>query len=131
MRPFSKGRYSVRVAKNRYDIEAAQKLRSRAFTSVGQLTDAKRLDRDRYDLVCSHILIEDRVSGGLVCCFRILPICETTPIKDSYSAQFYQLSALEKFQGRMVEMGRFCVSPDIKDPDILRLAWAVMSRYVD
>ena len=131
MRPFSKGRYSVRVAKNRYDIEAAQKLRSRAFTSVGQPTDAKRLDRDRYDLVCSHILIEDRVSGGLVCCFRILPICETTPIKDSYSAQVYQLSALEKFQGRMVEMGRFCVSPDIKDPDILRLAWAVMSRYVD
>ena len=28
-------------------------------------------------------------------------------------------------------MGRFCVSLDIKDPDILRLAWAVMSRYVD
>ena len=116
MRPFSKGRYSVRVAKNRYDIEAAQKLRSRAFTSVGQPTDAKRLDRDRYDLVCSHILIEDRVSGGLVCCFRILPICETTPIKDSYSAQFYQLSALEKIPRSDGRDGAFLCLPGHQGP---------------
>ena len=88
------------------------------------------LNRDRYDVVWQHILIEDRSSGGLVCCFRILPISDTMPINASYSAQFYQLSALKKFQGRMVEMGRFCIASAIKDPDILRLAWAVMSRYV-
>ena len=91
----------------------------------------RRLDQDRYDLVCTHILIEDRVSGGLVCCFRILPICDSAPLSDSYLGQFYHLSALEKFLGRMVEMGRFCVSPAVNDPDILRLAWAIMSRYVD
>ena len=78
----------------------------------------------------ASILIEDRSSGGVVCCFRILPISDTMPINASYSAQLYQLSALKEFQGRMVEMGRFCIAPAIKDPDILRLAWAVMSRYV-
>ena len=51
MKAFSKGRYSARVTTNSRDIEAAQKLRYRAFTQVGRPTDAQALDRDRYDLV--------------------------------------------------------------------------------
>ena len=130
MRPFVKGRYNARVAQSECEDEAAQKLRYRAFCSNGSAADGVELDRDRYDVVCQHILIEDRSSGGVVCCFRILPISDTMPINASYSAQLYQFLALKEFQGRMVEMGRFCIAPANKDPDILRLAWAVMSRYV-
>ena len=31
----------------------------------------------------------------------------------------------------MVEMGRFCMAPEVHDPDILRVAWGAMNRYVD
>ena len=31
----------------------------------------------------------------------------------------------------MVEMGRFCIHPTVKDPDVLRVAWAAMARFVD
>jgi L-ornithine Nalpha-acyltransferase len=31
----------------------------------------------------------------------------------------------------MVEMGRFCIHPDCRDPDILRVAWGAMARVVD
>ena len=31
----------------------------------------------------------------------------------------------------MVEMGRFCIHPDWRDPDILRVAWGAMTRFVD
>jgi len=31
----------------------------------------------------------------------------------------------------MVEMGRFCVHPDRHDADIVRIAWAAMTRLVD
>jgi putative hemolysin len=31
----------------------------------------------------------------------------------------------------MLELGRFCVDPDLNDPDILRIAWAAMTAYVD
>jgi putative hemolysin len=41
------------------------------------------------------------------------------------------LSALAAFEGPMVEMGRFCVHPEARDPDIVRVAWAAMTRYVD
>jgi putative hemolysin len=31
----------------------------------------------------------------------------------------------------MVEMGRFCIDPGRSDPDILRVAWAAMTEFVD
>ncbi|MGB2891984.1 MAG: GNAT family N-acyltransferase, partial [Albidovulum sp.] len=49
----------------------------------------------------------------------------------SYSAQYYELSGLRHYPGKMVEMGRFCLDPDCHDPDVLRVAWAAMTRFVD
>jgi putative hemolysin len=120
----AKGRYGARLAEGAEDIERAQALRARAFGL------SCRLDVDRFDETCRHILIEDRRSGELVCCFRMLTLTGAT-ISASYSAQFYELSALEAYDGRMVEMGRFCIDPDHSDPDILRVAWGAMTRFVD
>ncbi|MEQ9055524.1 MAG: GNAT family N-acyltransferase, partial [Roseovarius confluentis] len=89
------------------------------------------LDQDSFDCICTHILVEDTTDNRLICSFRMLPLNGGDEIERSYSAQFYELSALRAFPGRMVEMGRFCVHPEARDPDILRLAWAAMTRYVD
>ena len=120
-----KGCYVARLAQSEDDIRSAQALRHLAFHG------AEGLDADQYDVICSHILVEERKSGQLVCCFRMLPLAAGNEISRSYSAQFYELSALEGFEGSMVEMGRFCIHPDWNDPDILRVAWAAMTGYVD
>ena len=92
-----KGRYVARLAQSDADIRAAQALRHLAFHgTVG-------LDADEYDVICNHILVEERKSGELVCCFRMLPLSAGNEISRSYSAQFYELSALEEFEGSMVE----------------------------
>ena len=122
-----KGRYVARIAETEDEVKAAQQLRQLAFH--GDPSGA--LDADHFDEVCTHMLVEDRKSGDLVCCFRILPLAHGSEIARSYSAQYYELSALEAFDGTMVEMGRFCIHPDWKDPDILRVAWAAMTGYVD
>ncbi len=124
-----KGRFAARQAAGAADIEAAQALRYRAFRA--RAGEPGR-DADRFDAVCTHVLVEETRSGRLVCCFRILPLSDGGEIAQSYSAQYYELSALERFEGRMVEMGRFCIDPDFAgDPDILRVAWGAMTRYVD
>ena len=120
----NKGRYRSRLARSAFDLEAAQRLRARAFRRETEL------DRDRFDAECQHILIEDQSDGALVCCFRMLPLTGAT-ISRSYSAQYYELSSLESYDGKMVEMGRFCIDPDRADPDILRVAWGAMTRFVD
>lgn len=121
----SKGRYRARLAQSPEDIRTAQALRTLAFGT-------EQPDCDEFDARCSHILIEDmRSADRLVCCFRMLTMDSGGEIGRSYSAQFYDLTSLEGFEGRMVEMGRFCINPDHSDPDILRIAWGAMTAYVD
>ncbi|MRU13963.1 GNAT family N-acetyltransferase [Roseovarius sp. A21] len=127
MTGFAKGRYLARHADGPEDIRAAQRLRYLAFHGPS----GPGLDQDPFDDICTHILVEEAESGRLVCCFRILPLAGGDEIGRSYSAQFYELSALASFEGPMVEMGRFCVDPEARDPDIVRVAWAAMTRYVD
>lgn len=121
-------RYKVRVTRKGKDIRAAQRLRYTAF--MGGDAPAG-LDHDVYDSVCHHVLIEDTGTGRLVCCFRMLPLTDGRDIIRSYSAQYYELSSLKKYKGPMVEMGRFCIHPDEHHPDILRVAWGAMARFVD
>ena len=128
------GRYGARLAETAEDVEAAQRLRYAAFIAgTGAQTEGRDngLDRDDFDGICCHVLVEETGTGRLVCCFRLLPLTDGCEISRSYSAQYYELSALEAFDGRMVEMGRFCIHPEVKDPDVLRVAWGAMTRYVD
>lgn len=117
-----KGRYRARQSRSRADIKAAQALRALAFG---------RDEADDLDEVCTHILVENIETGALLCCFRMLCLngCD---LAQSYSAQYYELSALAAFEGPMVELGRFCTHPDHgRDPDVLRMAWGAMTAYVD
>lgn len=126
-----KGRFASRLAMTDADLAAAQTLRHLAFISGSGLAASKDgRETDAYDSRCRHVLIEEVRSGTLVCCFRILDLTGAA-IADSYSAQFYDLSALAAFEGRMAEMGRFCMHPDWHDADILRVAWGAMTAMVD
>jgi putative hemolysin len=132
MTPFVRGRYAARFSDQPDDIEAAQRLRHRAFiagTGAAPRDDGR--DADAYDAICRHVLVEEVATGDLVACFRLLPLRGGCEIGRSYAAQYYELSALESFEGPMVEMGRFCIHPDRRDPDILRVAWGAMTAYVD
>lgn len=121
-------RYVARTARSRNDIESAQRLRALTF---GTARRGAALDIDPFDARCIHILVEDMRSGMLACCFRFLPLAGGGEIGQSYAAQFYELKALARFNGPMVEMGRFCVHPQAGSPDVLRAAWGAMTRYVD
>ncbi|NOR60957.1 MAG: GNAT family N-acetyltransferase [Rhodobacteraceae bacterium] len=117
-------RFTARIADSFEDVQAAQALRGRVFRQ-GQA------DVDAFDERCIHVLVEDQVAGRIVCTFRIQPFENGAEISRSYAAQFYELSALKAYAGKLVEMGRFCMDPSYNDPDILRAAWGVMTTYVD
>lgn len=131
MEPLCKGRYLARLAASAEDLRAAQRLRWLCFVARDGLAgDCAPLDADPLDADCRHVLITD-AAGRLVCCFRFLTLPGGRDIGRSYSAQFYDLAALESFDAPMVEVGRFCVHPSAGDPDIIRLAWSALTRIVD
>lgn len=128
---FLRGKYRARRAESAADVAAAQALRFRTFIDGRGAADRPDgLDADAYDAICEHMLVEEVRTGRLVCCFRFLPL-SAGEICRSYSAQYYDLSALEAYEGKLVELGRFCIDPDVRDADILRIAWGAMTAYVD
>ena len=127
----SRSCYHVRSAESEADVEAAQRLRYRAFIAeTGAAPRPDGRDADAYDAICQHILIEDS-AGELVATFRLLPLTSGEDIAQSYSAQYYELDALKAYDKPMVEMGRFCLAPGVSDPDILRVAWGAVTSFVD
>ena len=129
-----KGRHVARFAETGDDVRRAQELRHLAFIArrAGPAPRDGDRDADPFDADCRHLLVEDRATGRLVCCFRLMPLTDGSEIGRSYAAQYYELSALAGYPGRMAEMGRFCIHPDhAQDPDILRVAWAALTRLVD
>lgn len=120
----NKGRYRVRIARSDRDLAEVQALRLLAFGPAG-------VENDEIDRFCTLVVIHQAESEQMVCCFRLLSFASGAELDHSYSAQFYDLSALAAFPDPMVEMGRFCVHPQHGDPDILRVAWGALTRYVD
>ena len=119
----TKGRYVARMSTDPADLSRARALRARGFAGAPEA--------DAFDDICQHVLVEDRKTGRLVCCYRVLTLANGREIARSYSAQFYDLSALRAFDGPMVEMGRFCLDRETRDPDVVRVAWGAMTRHVD
>lgn len=131
MQPISRGRYCARLAETEADLRAAQALRHLAFRAHRGMADDEGFDSDAFDAECDHMLVENHLTGELVCCYRLLPLPGGAEIGRSYSAQYYNLSSLSDYEGAMLEMGRFCLRPGTRDPNVMRLAWAAMSRYVE
>ena len=125
------GRYTFRLTQAPEDIAAAQALRHRAFRARAGGDARRGLDRDRFDALMTHALIERCADRTLAGCFRLMPFASGRDIVRSYSARSYDLAALMRFPGAMLEMGRFCIRAELRDPDILRVAWSALAAYVE
>lgn len=128
----TRANYHARFAQQPAEVEAAQRLRHQAFISrSANKTRPDERDADLFDDICEHVLVEEINSGVLAATFRLLPLRSGAEIARSYAAQFYDLAALRAYPKPMVEMGRFCLRPGCDDPDILRVAWGAVTRFVD
>ncbi|MEM7238226.1 MAG: GNAT family N-acyltransferase [Pseudomonadota bacterium] len=134
MAMFRAGKFRARTATTPEDVRACQHLRYLTFIeerSVEVQLNPDRVDVDEFDPSCTHVMVEEQRTGQLVCCFRMLPMANGSEIFRSYASKYYELSNLETYPGKMVEMGRFCIHPAWKDANILRVAWAAMTKFVD
>ncbi|NGQ92042.1 GNAT family N-acetyltransferase [Rhodobacter sp. HX-7-19] len=131
MLPFCKGRFRARLAETSGDLRAVQRLRYLAFRQPGAGRGARDgLDRDAFDAHCRHLMIETE-GGDLVATCRFLSLGTGNDLSSCYSAQFYDLQPLRGLRGPKLEIGRFCLAEGQGDPDVLRIAWAGLTRMVE
>ncbi len=124
MPDLTRGRYCARVARSAGDMAEMRALRRLAF-------GVAEAEADDFDDLCTQVLVRERVGGALMCCFRMQMLERGADVAASYSAQFYDLAALQCLPGPMIELGRFCVHPRLRDPDVLRVAWGALTGFVD
>jgi len=120
---FHKGRYGVRLAASDADVRACQALRHRCFFG----TDG--YDADSYDPLCNHLMIANET--GLVGTCRTMLLSGGADLGRTYAASAYDLTSLAGYDRPMLEVGRFCIDPQLADADVLRLAWGGLAQLVD
>lgn len=130
------GTLIARLAQDAEDLRAVQRLRHRCFVTLGAAQGGAeavvdQLDQDEHDAACHHVIVADQAGGPPLCTYRVRTLACGSDIGQSYSAQFYDLTALSSYDAPMVELGRFCIDPRVRHPDVLRMAWGALASIVD
>jgi putative hemolysin len=130
----------VRLADCEREVRAAQALRYRVFydyMGARGSHEVRRhgLDFDRFDAFCDHLLVMDHSAGGaaprVVGTYRLLTSSRAVDGVGFYSASEYDLSALDRFPGEKLELGRSCVDPAYRSKAVLQMLWKGISAYLD
>jgi len=129
----SEGRYLVRFARTREEIDAALRLRFEVFNlELGEglaASYATGRDADEFDEACHHLIVVDTNDKRVVGTYR----CQTGEMaaaKGFYSAGEFDLSLLPvEVLLDAVELGRACVSQSHRNTQVLFLLWKGLAAY--
>jgi putative hemolysin len=133
------GNLGVRIATDPSEIDAVQALRYRIFyDELGARPDLKSSmsgrDRDRFDPVADHLLVVDHSLGsgaeGVVGTYRLIQQKAAEGVGGFYSSLEFNLDALLRSDGRLLELGRSCVDARYRNRSVMQLMWRGISAYV-
>ena len=133
----------IRLAGDERDIRGAQRLRYRVFVEelggTGAPADhAARLERDRFDPHCEHLVLIDRRAeaadpGGIehvVGAYRLMTEAGAGRAGQFYSEEEFDLTPLRASGRRLLELGRSCVDRRHRGGMALFLLWNGLAEYV-
>ncbi len=129
----------VRLARTASEVDAAQALRYRVFYGeMGAKADAETAaserDRDEFDAVAEHLLVVDHDLGegpdSVVGTYRLVRQEAAKRLGRFYSADEYDISRLEAFEGKLLELGRSCTAPAYRSRAVMQILWRGIAAYV-
>ncbi|MFN0087665.1 MAG: GNAT family N-acetyltransferase [Blastocatellia bacterium] len=129
------GRYLVRFASNREDLDRALRLRFEVFNlELGEGLESSYVtgrDLDEYDAACHHLVVIDAASGEVVGTYRLQTGAMAAAGRGFYSAAEFDLSLLPvEMLEDSIELGRACIAREHRNTQALYLLWKGLARYV-
>lgn len=137
------GSLEVRLARDEFEIEAAQRVRYRIFyedagSQAAGPGDEQRRDADRFDPICDHLLVIDTALPGgdldrIVGTYRLLRDEVAQRHGGFYCAEEFDLDSLvARHPGRrFLELGRACVLPAYRSKRTIGVLWQGIWAYVN
>jgi len=127
------GKYQIRLAASEAEREAACRLRFKVFNlelGEGLMSSySTGLDKDRFDYVCDHLIVEDRSSGEVVGTYRMQSGSEARNHWGYYSAQEFEFAPYEPVRDQVLELGRASIDRDHRSSEVLTLLWRGIAQY--
>jgi putative hemolysin len=131
------GRYRLRIAESAADRDAACRLRFKVFNiELGEgLESSYRtgLDTDRFDAICDHLLVEDKMEGNparrVVGTYRMQSGTTAARNLGYYSEQEFSFAPYEALRPEILELGRASIDREHRTPEVLMLLWRGIAQY--
>src|SRR5215468_3078364 len=105
--------YEVALAITLEQVRACQRLRYEVFNAeLGEGLESShelKLDRDRFDVICDHLLVRELVSGEVVGTYRMQTGYRARGNAGYYSEEFFEFAPYESLRRQLLELGRACV----------------------
>jgi len=127
------GRYRVRLAQAGNDRIAACRLRFNVFNvEMGEGLSSSYstgLDRDRFDPVCDHLIVENEEDGRVVGTYRMQSGLTAAAGFGYYSAQEFEFAPYECIREQVLELGRASIDRQHRSSEVLTLLWRGIAQY--
>jgi L-ornithine Nalpha-acyltransferase len=122
------GNFSVRLAANKSEIKAAQRLRYDVFYSEMGASPSyhNRLlkrDMDKYDRHCDHLILMH--NKEIIGTYRLLRH------RNFYSEQFFDLKPLLAQPLTFLELGRSCIAREFRNKNTLDMLFSGIWDYIN
>jgi putative hemolysin len=125
---FETDAYVVKTAESADEIDELLKLRHRVFLQELQgKRKLFRIDLDRHDLACDHLMILDRATGRAVGTYRLL---SSHFFDEFYSEGEFELERVKALPGVKLELGRACIEPAHRNGMVIQLLWRGITAYM-
>jgi putative hemolysin len=125
--------YRLRLAETEADRAAACRLRFRVFNlEMGEgLAESytNGMDRDAYDDVCEHLVVEEKSTSRIVGTYRMQSGTTAWRCLGFYSAQEFDLTPYEPLRAEILELGRACIEREHRSSEVLTLLWRGIAQY--
>lgn len=129
----NKPRLVAEFARTPKALRKAQRLRAKVFGEEYGVTfnNPEGLDCDALDLFCEHLNVYDMADEGrLVATTRLLSSEQARLAGGYYSAHEFDMSAIERLPGRVLELGRTCVHPNYRSGAAITVLWSAVAEYL-
>lgn len=115
------------------DRDAACRLRFKVFNielrEGLESSYATGLDTDQFDLICDHLLVEDKIDRRVVGTYRMQSGSTAAANFGYYSEQEFNLAAYEPLRAEILELGRASIDREHRTPEVLTLLWRGIAQY--
>lgn len=133
-------KFEVRLAKNKDEVVAAQKLRYEIFfeeegAKPSEQVKLERRDFDEFDDFCDHLIAIDRTVGDnpedyVIGTYRLMRKSGAKAVGKWYSQTEFNVEKFNDYDGEVLELGRACVKKEYRTKIVMQMMWNGLAAYM-